>query len=264
MLAHQRQAAILDELRRRGGVRVSELTTRFGVSDMTVRRDLQRMAAEGMIAKVYGGAILEESARRRVVDEPSFAAKSALEQPAKKAIAARAATLVEPGIAIAVSAGTTTWQMSAHLATVPGLTVVTNSITVGETIAELGDPSQQTVILTGGQRTPSAALVGTIADLTARSLYVDQLFIGAYGIDGTAGLTSPNLAEAETNRVLLSRARRVVVLADSTKWGNIGLASWGALRDIDVLITDDGLPDQARDVLAESVGELVLVSPDPA
>ncbi|MEO8888599.1 MAG: DeoR/GlpR family DNA-binding transcription regulator [Jatrophihabitantaceae bacterium] len=258
MLAHQRQTVILEHLRRTGGVRVSELTSLFGVSDMTVRRDLRRMEADGVIAKVHGGAVLDEGVRR-VADEPSFAAKIALEQPAKQAIAARAAELVEPGTAIAVSAGTTTWAMAAHLAKIASLTVVTNSITVGETIAELGDPSQQIVILTGGVRTPSAALVGPIADLTAQALYVDQLFVGAYGLDPVAGLTSPNLAEAETNRSLLSRCRRVVVLADSTKWRNIGLASWGALADVDVLITDDGLPAEARSELKEHVAELMIV-----
>lgn len=259
MLAQQRQELILDEIRRSGSVRVSELTARLGVSDMTVRRDLDRLEADGALQKVHGGAIVD--ARQRVAEEPSFAAKRMIAQPAKQAIAARAASLVEPGTAIAISAGTTTWAMAAHLATVPGLTVVTNSTTVAETIVELGDPTLQTVILTGGVRTPSAALVGPVADLTIRSLNFDHLFIGTYGFDVRAGFTSPNLAESETNRVLLAQARHVVVLSDASKWRTVGLASWGSISDADLLICDDAL-DPAAVAALEGVGpELMLVPP---
>ncbi|WP_148615577.1 DeoR/GlpR family DNA-binding transcription regulator [Nocardioides rubriscoriae] len=259
MLAQQRQELILEEIRRAGSVRVSELTARLGVSDMTVRRDLDRLEADGALQKVHGGAIVD--ARQRVAEEPSFASKRMIAQPAKQAIAARAAALVEPGTAIAISAGTTTWAMAAHLATVPALTVVTNSITVAETIIELGDPTMQTVILTGGIRTPSAALVGPVADLTIRSLHFDHLFIGTYGFDVRAGFTSPNLAESETNRALIGQARHVVVLSDSSKWKTVGLASWGAISQADVLICDDGL-DPAAVAALDGVGpELVLVAP---
>lgn len=259
MLARQRQALILDELRRTGGVRVSELTELLGVSDMTIRRDLEQLAADGVLQKVHGGAVLSGN----VTEEPGFEAKRTLEQPAKRAIAARAAALVKPGTAIALSAGTTTWSMAQHLATVRGLTVVTNSTTVADTIASLGDPTQQTVILTGGVRTPSAALVGPVADLTIRSLHVDQLFLGAHGVDARAGFTTPNLAEAETNRALISCARQVIVLADSTKWGMVGLADFGPLAAADVLITDDALPDDARATLEDTIDEVILVSPTP-
>jgi DeoR/GlpR family transcriptional regulator of sugar metabolism len=258
MLARQRQALILDELRRTGGVRVSELTELLGVSDMTIRRDLEQLATDGVLQKVHGGAVLSGN----VTEEPGFEAKRVLEQPAKRAIAVRAAALVEPGTAIALSAGTTTWAMAQHLASIRGLTVVTNSTTVADTIGSLGDPTQQTVILTGGVRTPSAALVGPVADLTIRSLHVDQLFIGAHGFDGSAGLTTPNLAEAETNRALISSARQVIVLVDSTKWGMVGLADFGPLSAADVLVTDDALPADARGAVEDAVGQLILVTPE--
>ena len=134
---------------------------------------------------------------------------------------------------------------------------------MADTIASLGDPTQQTVILTGGVRTPSAALVGPVADLTIRSLHVDQLFLGAHGIDAGAGLTTPNLAEAETNRALISSAREVIVLADSTKWGMVGLADFGPLGAADIVITDDGLPADARVALEDAVDEVILVAPTP-
>lgn len=257
MLARQRQSRILDELRRSGGVRVSELTELLGVSDMTVRRDLEELASHGVLQKVHGGAVPAGT----VTEEPGFEVKSALQQPAKQAIAARAAALVEPGSAIAISAGTTTWAMAPLVATITGLTVVTNSTTVADTIAATGVPTQQVVILTGGVRTPSSALVGPIADLAINSLHVDQLFLGVHGMDARAGFTSPNLAEAETNRALIARAREIIVLADSTKWGTVGLANFAPLSVADILITDDGLPADARTILDDVVGSLELVSP---
>lgn len=256
MLASQRQARIVEEIRRGGGVRVSDLTDLLGVSDMTVRRDLEVLARAGLLHKVHGGAVL---AGGRRTDEPGFAVKSALQQPAKEAIAARAAELINPGTAIALSAGTTTWTLARHITALGELTVVTNSTTVADVLETQAPRAGFTVILTGGVRTPSAALVGPVADQAISSLHVDQLFIGMHGMDATAGLTTPNLAEAQTNRALITSAREVVVLADSTKWGIVGLADFGPLSTADVLITDSGLPPAARDILAENVGELIVV-----
>lgn len=256
MLAQQRQVRILSELRRKGAVRVSELITLLDVSDMTIRRDLEQLAAEGVARKVHGGAVLAG----QVAFEPGFAAKSLLAQGVKQAIAARAATMVRPGAAIALSAGTTTWAMARHIAAIPGLTVVTNSTTVADAITELDSSNLVTVILTGGVRTPSAALVGPIADRTIASMHVDRLFLGVHGMDARAGFTTPNLAEATTNRAFVDSAREVVVLADSSKWGVVGLADIAPLGAAATLITDDALPDDARHQLGESVGSLVTVA----
>ena len=129
VLAPQRQAHILEVVRRAGGVRVSEIVRALGVSDMTVRRDLEALAARGLLAKVHGGAtaILTPSTH-----EPGFAAKSTRQRVEKEAIAAQAATLVNPGTAIAISAGTTTYALTRWLVDVPGLTVVTNSVQVAD------------------------------------------------------------------------------------------------------------------------------------
>jgi len=116
------------------------------------------------------------------------------------------------------------------------------------------------VVLTGGARTPSDALVGPVADLTIRSLHLDTLFLGCHGIDPTAGLTTPNLAEAETNRAFVKAARKVTVIADHTKWGIVGLSSFADLDDVDTLITDSGLPDEARTALADRVGQLIIAN----
>ena len=119
------------------------------------------------------------------------------------------------------------------------------------------------MVLTGGVRTPSDALVGPIADIAIRSLHVDQLFLGCHGIDPAAGLTTPNLAEAETNRAFVQAARRVTVVADHTKWGIVGLSSFAALDEVDTLITDSQLHPEARDLITEQVGELILADGSP-
>src|SRR5487761_1095663 len=247
MLARHRQSLILQAVRSDGSARVSDLTQRLGVSDMTIRRDLEVLARDGLIEKVHGGAVLPGSPASH---EPGFEAKLVLERPEKTAIARAAASLVTPGTAIA---------LAQCLLDVPGLTIVTNSLRVTNLFSGTRglDGSADPVVLTGGVRTPSDALVGPVADLTIRSLHFDMLFLGCFGIDPDAGLTTPNLAESETNRTFIRLARRVVVLADHTKWGLVSLSSFASLDEVDVLVTDDELPSSVRDAASEKVGEII-------
>jgi DeoR/GlpR family transcriptional regulator of sugar metabolism len=260
LLAEQRRALILDEVRRRGGVRVNELTRKLGVSDMTVRRDLDALARQGVLEKVHGGAVPVVEASTH---EPGFEAKSGLELTAKEDIARAAAELVAPGSAIALSGGTTTYALAHQLLDVPDLTVVTNSVRVADVFHSAQRTSGQrqgaaTVVLTGGVRTPSDSLVGPVADQAIAALHFDVLFLGVHGISLEAGLSTPNLAEAETNRRLVQSARRVVVVADHTKWGTVGLSSFAALEQVDTLVTDAGLPAEARVEIAEHLRRLVV------
>lgn len=257
MLAKERHEQILFELRRRGGVRVTELAARLGVSDMTIRRDLDALQVDGLVEKVHGGAVLPG----HTADEPGFEEKRTREQREKAAIARAAARYVTPGCSIALSAGTTTWHLAQLLGGIPGLTVVTNSTNVA---LELHRGGGAQIILTGGVfRTPSDALVGPLADHAVRALHVDLLFLGVHGIDPEAGLTTPNVAEAETNRMMMSHARKVVVVADHTKWRNVGLCSICPLDIVDVLVMDDGIEDDARSIIEERVGELVVAEREP-
>jgi DeoR/GlpR family transcriptional regulator of sugar metabolism len=267
LLAEQRRALILDEVRRRGGVRVNELTRKLGVSDMTVRRDLDALARQGVLEKVHGGAVPVVEASTH---EPGFEAKSGLELTAKEDIARAAAELVAPGSAIALSGGTTTYALAHQLVDVPDLTVVTNSVRVADVFhaaQRTSGPRQgaATVVLTGGVRTPSDSLVGPVADQAIAALHFDVLFLGVHGISVEAGLSTPNLAEAETNRRLVQSARRVVVVADHTKWGTVGLSSFAALEQVDTLVTDAGLPAEARAEISEHLRRLVVAGePDEA
>jgi DeoR/GlpR family transcriptional regulator of sugar metabolism len=251
LLAHERQAVILDRVRERGTVRVADLVREFGVSDMTIRRDLETLDERGLLVKVHGGATSSPLTQF----EPGFVAKASQQMAA---IAAEAARLVEPGMAIALSAGTTTHVLAVRIAEIPGITVVTNSIQVGDVLGRSGR-HDQTVILTGGTRTPSEALVGPFAVAQLRSVHLDMVFMGVHGMDAKAGFTCPNILEAETDVALIESGRRLVVLADHTKWGVLGIASIAKLEQADILITDSGLPMPARPVLEDAVGELVLV-----
>src|SRR5919197_1732121 len=255
MLAGQRQMLILEEVRRRGAVRVSELTELLDVSDMTIRRDLDVLAAAGLVDKVHGGATAPS---RHSADEPGFEAKSHRQLEEKEAIARVAAELVEPGQAIGLTAGTTTWRLAHYIRDVPDLTVVTNSIQVANVLHTERRPDL-TVVVTGGVRTPSDALVGPVAVATLRSLHVDLLFMGVHGMSADAGFTTPNLLEAETDQALIASAERVVVVADHTKWGVRGLSRIARLEDADVLVTDRGLPPEAHTLLAEHIGQVIVV-----
>ena len=248
---------ILERVREDGGVRVGDLARDLGVSDMTVRRDLELLHNRGLIEKVHGGATaLPGSA----LFEPGFAAKSGLQEPEKEAIADAAAALIVPGTAIGVSAGTTTYALARRLVDIPGLTVVTNSVPVADVLYAAGR-SDQTIILTGGIRTPSDGLVGPIAVSALRSVHVDLVLMGVHGMDPRIGFTTPNLLEAETDRALIETGRRLVIVADHTKFGVIGISSIGRLDEADVLITDSGLAAASRGALREGVGQLVVVDP---
>ncbi|MET9885599.1 DeoR/GlpR family DNA-binding transcription regulator [Streptomyces sp. NPDC006430] len=262
--APQRRALILDMVRRDGAVRVAELVEQLGVSDMTIRRDLDVLARGGSLSKVHGGAIRSSVTTG---DEPPFETKAALESGAKAAVAGAAAALVKPGSVVAISGGTTSYAVATRLRDVPGLTVVTNSLPVAELLRTPGPDhgaAGQTLLLTGGTPTKSASLVGPLADQAIRSLQVDLLIIGAHGVSERAGATTPNLAEAQTNRALIASATQVAVVADHTKWGVVGLSQFIALSEIDYFVSDDGLDAQARSVLGDAVGQLILAETRPA
>jgi DeoR/GlpR family transcriptional regulator of sugar metabolism len=257
VLAGERQARILDEIRRRGSVRVAELAAQFGVSDMTIRRDLDVLSNQGLVDKVHGGATTHTSLS---TDEPGFEAKWVQQQAEKDAIASAAAELVSPGMAVGLSAGTTTWALAQRVADVPDLTVVTNSMQVAQAL-QRPPAAGRTVILTGGVRTPSDALVGPVAVAALRQLHLDALFLGVHGMSLRAGYSTPNLLEADVNRAFLEASHRLVVVADHTKWGQVGLSSIAPLDSADVVITDAGLSLQARHHLAELVEDVIVTQP---
>lgn len=233
-----------------------ELVRELRVSDMTIRRDLEALAERGLVEKVHGGAAAVASP---ATDEPGFKAKSTQRGVEKEAIARRAAGFVSPGSAIALSAGTTTWRLAKELVAIPDITVVTNSIPVADVLYPTAASLHRTVILTGGVRTPSDALVGPFAVSAIRSLNIDQLFLGVHGMSIERGFTTPNFLEAEINQAFVEAARSIFVLTDHTKWDTIGLSTICALSSVDTLITNDALDPAARKLIKAEVGELIVV-----
>jgi DeoR/GlpR family transcriptional regulator of sugar metabolism len=254
MLAAERHHAILRALNAGGAVRVADLAAELDVSEMTVRRDLDVLDAQNLLRKVHGGAV----SRHNRGEEPWSSVKAGQQRAEKAAIAALAADTVEDGMTIAISAGTTTTEFARRLRHRSSITVVTNSISVFEVLtdpdADVADAPQ--VYLSGGVRTPSDALVGPVADAAIASFRVDATYLGVHGFDPDAGLTTPNIAEAQTNRTLIDVGAQLVVLADHTKYCEVGRNVFARLPQVDTLIVDDGLPEEARVVVAAHVGNL--------
>ena len=258
MLAQERRDAILRALLASGAATVADLADGLGVSEMTIRRDLGVLAAQQLVEKVHGGAVLA----KRGAAEPHFATKRRINAAAKAAIAEAAVARVHDGMTVALSAGTTTWQVARRLRRgVRDLTFVTNSLNVAGALEANGWHS---IVVSGGSfRTPSDALVGPFANQTLRQLNVDLLVLGVHSIDARVGLTTPNIAEAETNRVMVAGARRVVVVADSSKLGQVSLATFAGCDEVDELITDTGADQATLDALADAGLPTRLVEPRP-
>ncbi|UZX02344.1 DeoR/GlpR transcriptional regulator [Arthrobacter sp. CDRTa11] len=265
MLAAQRQHLILQELEAAGTVRVAALAELLDVSEMTVRRDIDALDAGGLLLRVHGGAARTDSFSAL---EPAFASKSTRELAAKAAIAAEAVRLIEPGMTLLISGGTTTFELARILPGNMGLTVATNSLMVANSLASgvEEDGSDIRTLILGGERTPSEALVGPLAAQAVRTLEADLCFMGVHGMDPQAGITSPNLLEAELNAAMISASRKLIVLADATKYGLVGLAGISPLSAIHTLITDVRITEAAGDALAalhQAVGDIRIAGLEP-
>ena len=240
-------------LAKHGFASYGDLAARLNVSKMTVRRDMDVLQEAGLVEKVSGGAQVAGSAQ-----EPPYTAKRLLQQPEKRAIAQAALPLIEPGMTVGLSAGTTTWTLARAIRGFGKLVFVTNSTNIA---LDLHQGGWTDIILTGGHfRTPSDALVGPLAEAAVRRLHIDLLFMGAHGIDLDGGVSTPNLQEAAVNRLLMERSDRVAVLFDHTKWGVKALAHIADLDEIDVLVTDGG--GGGREIAAaKERGTKVLTAP---
>lgn len=259
-LAVRRQAIIASQLRLHGSVRVADVAGELGVSEMTVRRDLESLEEQGLCEKVHGGATLRDGRRAH---EPGFDAKSRENLAEKTAIGRAAATLVRPGTAIGISAGTTTYQAAKFLADIPGLTVVTNSTNIATYLNRYPSPDR-TVLLVGGSWTRSDALVGPFAVQIIDQLHLDTVLLGVHGLSHGGGLTTPNLAEAETNKAFVRSTNELVVLADHSKWNLTGMCTIAPLESAAVVVTDEGMRPDAVRSLEDSCGRVVLATIDDA
>lgn len=265
MLAPERQARILKELQLHEAVRVADIAALLNVSEMTIRRDIESLDQNGLARKIHGGAM--RLARLSSL-EPGFLLNVDKELVAKLAIASEALKLVQPGMTLALTGGTTTYQLAVALAAEldrpRNLTVVTNSLKAAELLYHQQGSSDLKVIVTGGERTPSEALVGPVACLALRNLNTDICFMGVHGLDVDRGLTSPNWLEADTNAAFIDATTRVVLLADASKFQVRSLAAIAPISAVDTIITDDGIRPATADLFASRVPNFITAAPNSA
>ena len=236
MLSHERQGELLRRMRLRGGGSVVELADAVGVSASTIRRDLEELDTQGLLTRVHGGAKL-------VGDGVEVApmARQTEHAEEKRRIGEAALAMVEDNSTILISGGTTTEALLPHLSQRTGLTVLTNSLTVAH---RLSAQSAITVVVLGGVlRHEEMSLLGSLAERAIEDFHVDRAFIGVYGIDPELGLTGAVVHETNTDRVLMRAAPELVVLADSSKFGQRGPVRLAPVERIGALITDTGAPE---------------------
>jgi DeoR family transcriptional regulator, aga operon transcriptional repressor len=226
-----RLGAILERLSNGGSVAVIDLSRELGVSTATVRRDLRLLEEQRLLARTHGGAVAQG-----LVYELPLRYKGARHQDEKRRIADAAAASVTEGAAIGLTGGTTTTEVARALATRDRLTIVTNALNIASELAVR--PNLKLLVTGGVARAESYELVGPLAEQSLASVNLDAVFLGVDGISPEAGLTTHHEIEAHTNLALIGRARRVVVVADSSKIGRVAFARICTLDLVDELITD--------------------------
>ncbi len=237
-LAAGRLAKMRDALRTRRIMSVADFSRALSVSPATVRRDLLSLEQSGTLQRVHGGAVYREAA----LDEPVFDDKTARAVAEKRRIAEAAARLINVGDSIFLDGGSTVLELAKRLRMRNDLTIVTNSLRVAIELAG-GGPR---LILAGGElRRLSQTLVGPLSRHLLEQLQADIAFVGTIGLSPDHGLTTTDPDEAFTKNLLIERARRVILLADSTKVGRVSFARFGERRRPDILITDRGIAPAA-------------------
>ncbi|AHY46939.1 Transcriptional regulators of sugar metabolism [Rubrobacter radiotolerans] len=251
MYAEERQREIVESARAAGRVEVGTLAEVLGVTPETVRRDLTRLERQGMLRRTHGGAVPVES----LLPEREVSERLGAMVEEKGRISKAALDYLPRQGTVMLDAGTTTGAFAALLPTDRELTVVTNSVPVAGVLA--ANPGV-TLYLTGGRvRGRTLASVGEPATSFLRRLTLDVVFVAANGVSPEKGLTTPDMAEATVKRVMVERARRVVLLADSTKFGEEHFVRFAELSQVDVIVTDRGLTEDEAAVYREAGPEVV-------
>jgi DeoR/GlpR family transcriptional regulator of sugar metabolism len=250
-LPAERHRRIEGILRERRVVRVSTLSEQIGVSEVTIRRDLEALERRGVLERTHGGAVLTQRMRA----EPAYVEAISSNPEAKRRIAQAAADLVDAGDTLYLNGGTTTLQVFRHLRA-PGLKVITNHVGIALESAE----HDFDLLLVGGHyRAPSNSVVGPFATEALRRTHATRAYVGVEGVSVTSGLTSPVAAEAEIARVMIEQARgRVVIVADHSKIGTVADFVIAPLEAADTLVVDDAVDEEYRDRLVEAGVDVIV------
>lgn len=250
MLVAERYERIVQWVNDRGGVRVSELSELCGVTEETIRRDLDKLEREGKLKRSHGGAV-------RIMDqqpETPFSEREIMNVAEKKNIAAKTVKYIRPNDRIALDASTTSWYVAQSLPDMP-LTVLTNSIQVA---LELSGKKQIEVLSTGGiLSSRSLSYVGPLAEANLDPYHVNKAFISSSGVHLAKGISDPNELQARFKRKLIGLADEVFLMADYSKFGVQAFAQIAPLALIDRLITDSRTDAEVLSLLAEQGIEII-------
>jgi DeoR/GlpR family transcriptional regulator of sugar metabolism len=247
MLPAQRLLSVLEDIRSNGVRSVNDLSRKYDVSEMTIRRDLKQLEEQGLITRTHGGAI----PNRLVSEELQFLQKRTVHQAEKVQIARyAAANFVADNDIIILEGGTTVAGMVPYLTDYRNLTLMTHGL---HTLFELQRiTSGNTVISTGGiLRDVSTTLVGPVAEIHFREFNAQKVFLSATGWTANSGFTDPNMLEIQVKKAMIQSAIEIIMLLDSSKFGVVSLTSFLSAFAIDVLITDRNIPDDIYTQFAE-------------
>lgn len=249
MRPDQRQAQIREIIARDGETRVDALALRFGVSAETIRRDLARLAREGSVQKVHGGA-----RPFRLFAEGSRAERAAEGAEAKARIARRLAEIIEPGETLFIDAGTTTLACAEALSATDGLTVITNSLDIAQAI---GRNATAAVFLLGGAfRASEAETAGPLVIEQIARFQADRAILTVAGLDAGAGATDSSFDEAQIARAMIGRAGSIVIVAHAAKLGRRAAFRVCNLAEVGMLICDSPPPAEMVAPLGQARVEL--------
>jgi DeoR family transcriptional regulator of aga operon len=252
--AELRRSRMLSMVQEREFMRVADLSRFFGISEVTVRSDLDHLASDGMVQRVHGGAIVTTSSPRAEQTFEQAESASALE---KEAIGRAAAGLISSGETILLDVGTTAAAVARALVARNDLTdviVFTNGLPIAMTLEPL--IPRFTVVVTGGTLRPRQhSLVDPLASAIIGEIHVSTVILGCNGVHPDEGVTNINLPEAAVKRLMVDAAQRCIVVADGTKLGKISVAKVIDISDVDLIVTSTSAP-------SEMVAHLSELGPD--
>jgi DeoR family transcriptional regulator of aga operon len=249
----ERHKYILDSLHRNGFITVSDIAKELDVTPVTVRKDLKYLEEKKLLYRTHGSA----SPVNPHTSDVDLHVKEKIKIGEKKRIAQAACHLIEPNDSIIIGSGSTVQTFAEELKPTSPLTVVTASL---KTSILLTDLDKVEVIQLGGiVRKNSFSVVGDFANRIFDVLTCSKLFLGVDGIDFENGVTNSNIEEAILNKKMMEASLRTIILADSSKFGKRGFGKICNLDEIDVIITDSGIPDATAKRLEELGVELIIV-----
>lgn len=254
-LPANRRAQLAQVVRERGQATVTELAAAFDVSHDTVRRDLDYLASQGVLARTHGGAVTTNGLT--TADMP-FARRAATASGAKRRIGQAAREFASDHATLLFNGGTTTIQVAASLGGFRDLTLVTNNLRLPAVVPQ--EALREVYIIGGLYRAESQVTIGAVGFPGMKGIGVDTAFIGVGGISESGGLSTTNVAEARMMYEMIEAARRVVVVCDSRKFGRNAFVHIAGLEAVSALVTDEAPPGPLRDALAAAGVHVVVAS----